>query len=109
MRLLLSAAAIFAAVFTAPSAEAQGGEFMWCGAQADNGTEKTYYYSAFFPAGAWEADRKAFAFKREVEEQEVSAVEVTAYCMPPADPDSATATRNAAMKSAPGTVLNWEG
>lgn len=109
MRPFLSAAAVFTAALAAPSAHAQGGEFMWCGATADNGAVKAYYYSAFFPAGAWEADRKAFAFKREVEEQEISAAEVTAFCMPPADLDMATATRNAAMKSAPGTVLNWEG
>ncbi len=64
MGLFLSAAILAA---TALAAQAQGGEFMWCTATGDKGTEKTYYYSAFFPAGAWEADRKAFAFKREVE------------------------------------------
>lgn len=109
MRLLLSSAAVFAATLASPASHAQGGEYMWCLATADNGTEKTYYYSAFFPAGAWEAERKAFAFKVEVEAQEISAAEVTAMCMPPADYDAAVATRNAAMKSAPGTVMSWEG
>jgi hypothetical protein len=109
MRRFLFATAALVAALSAPSAEAQGGEFMWCAATADNGTEKTYYYSAFFPAGAWEAERKAFAFKREVEEQEISAAEVTATCMPPAEYDAAVATRNAAMQGAPGTVLSWEG
>jgi hypothetical protein len=109
MHLFLSAAILAAAALAAPAAQAQGGEFMWCTATADNGTEKTYYFSAFFPAGAWEADRKAFAFKREVEEREISAATVTAACMPPADYDTAIATRNAAMKAAPGTVLSWEG
>jgi hypothetical protein len=108
MRMLLTAAA-FAAALGAPTAQTQGGEFMWCLATADNGAEKTYYYSAFFPAGAWEKDRKAFAFKREVEEQEISATTVTATCMAPADYDTVVATRNAAMKAAPGTVLSWEG
>jgi hypothetical protein len=108
MRVLLTIAAA-ATALGAPAAQAQGGEFMWCTATADNGVEKTHYYSAFFAAGAWEADRKAFAFKGEVEEQEISAATVTATCMPPADLDQATASRNAAMKAAPGSVLSWEG
>jgi hypothetical protein len=108
MRRLLTAAA-FAAALASPAAQAQGSDFMWCTATADNGAEKTYYYSAFFAAGAWEAERKAFAFKREVEEQEISAVTVTATCVAPADYDTVVATRNAAMKAAPGTVLSWEG
>lgn len=109
MRILLSAAAFLASVLSAAPAQAQGGEFMWCVATADNGSEKAYYYSAFFPAGAWETERKAFAFKSEVESEEISAAAVTATCMPPADYDAAVATRNAAMKAAPGTVLSWEG
>ena len=109
MRILLSAAALIASAFAAAPAQAQSGEFMWCVATADNGAEKSYYYSAFFPAGAWEAERKAFAFKSEVEDQGISAATVTATCMPPADYDAAVATRNAAMKAAPGTVLSWEG
>ena len=109
MRILLSAAALIALAFAAAPAQAQSGEFMWCVATADNGVEKSYYYSAFFAAGAWEAERKAFAFKSEAEDQEISAATVTATCMPPADYDAAVATRNAAMKAAPGTVLSWEG
>lgn len=108
MRIRLPAA-FLAALLTAAPAQAQGGEFMWCAATADNGADKTYYYSAFFPAGTWEAERKANAFKSEVEDQEISAAAVTATCMPPAEYDMAVATRNAAMKSAPGTILGWEG
>lgn len=106
MRLFLSAAILAAA---APAAQAQGGEFMSCTATADKGTEKTYYFSALFLAGAWEADRKAFTLNREVEERDISAATVTAACMPPADYDTAITTRNAAMRAAPGTVLSWEG
>jgi hypothetical protein len=109
MRILLSAAAILAATLAATPAQAQDGEFMWCVATADNGAEKSYIYPAFFPAGAWEAERKALAFKMEIEDQQVSAAAVTATCLPPADYDTAVATRNAAMKAAPGTVLSWEG
>ncbi len=110
MRLFLSAglAVIAAAAAVAPS-QAQGGTFMWCAAWADNGAEKTYFYSAFFAAGAWEADRKALAFKSEVEDEEISAAKVTATCMAPVEYDQAVATRNAAMKGAPGTVLSWAG
>ena len=82
---------------------------MWCVAWSDNGAEKTYYYSAFFSAGAWEAERKALAFKSEVADEEISASTVTATCMAPAEYDKAVATRNAAMKAAPGTVLSWAG
>lgn len=112
MRIVLSAgAAMIAAsmLAAAPTQAQQGGEYMWCAAWADNGAEKTYYYSGFFAAGAWEADRKALAFKSEVEDAEISAASVKATCMAPAAYDKAVATRNAAMKSAPGTVLSWEG
>lgn len=110
MRLILSAGvAAIAAMFAIAPSEAQSGQFMWCAAWADNGAEKTYYYSGFFPAGAWEADRKAAAFKSEVEGAEISASNVTATCMAPAPYDTAIAARNAAMKGAPGTVLGWEG
>ena len=109
MRILLSAAAFLASTLAAAPAQAQGGEFMWCQATADNGAEQTHYYSAFFAAGAWEADRKAFAFKSEVEDQEINAASVTAQCMAPADYDTVVAARNAAMKAAPGQVLSWEG
>jgi hypothetical protein len=72
-------------------------------------SRRRIFYSAFFPAGAWEAERKALAFKSEVEDQEISAAAVTATCLRPADYDAAVATRNAAMKAAPGTVVSWEG
>ena len=111
MRVVLSAGAAMmaASMLAAAPGQAQGGEFMWCAAWADNGAEKTYYYSGFFAAGAWEADRKALAFKSEVEDAEISAATVKATCMAPAPYDKAVATRNAAMKSAPGTILDWQG
>ncbi len=110
MRLLICAgAAVLVAMVSVAPSQAQGGAFMWCQATADNGAEKTVYYSAFFSAGAWEADRKALAFKSEVEDEEISAATVTAKCMAPADYDTVVAARNAAMKAAPGTVLNWAG
>jgi hypothetical protein len=110
MRVMLSAglAMIAAAVSVAP-AQAQGGTFMWCAAWSDNGVEKSYYYSGFFAAGAWEADRKAAAFKAEVADEEISAATVTATCMAPVAYDQAVAARNAAMKGAPGEILSWEG
>ena len=55
----------------------------------------------------WEAERKAFAFKVEIEKTSASKVKTT--CMPPAEYDMAVATRNAAMKGAPGKVLSWAG
>lgn len=112
MRIVLSAGAamiVGSMLAAAPGQAQQGGEYMWCAAWADNGAEKTYYYSGFFAAGAWEADRKAQAFKSEVEDAEISAASVKAACMAPAPYDTAVAARNAAMKSAPGTVLSWEG
>jgi len=91
--------------------QAQAGAVMWCQASADNGAETTTCYSAFFSAGAWEADRQALAFESEVEvdDEEVSATTVTAKCMVPADCDTVVAARNCAMKAAPGKVLSWEG
>jgi hypothetical protein len=109
MRLSIAALALALSPFAAAPSQAQGGEFMWCVAWSDNGAEKTYYYSAFFSAGAWEAERKALAFKSEVADEEISASTVTATCMAPAEYDKAVATRNAAMKAAPGTVLSWAG
>jgi hypothetical protein len=110
MRLALAAAIALAASFGAAPAHAQGGNsFMWCLAWADNGADKTYYYSGFFSAAAWEAEGKARAFKAEVEDAEISAATVSATCMAPAEYDKAIATRNAAMKAGPGTVLSWEG
>jgi hypothetical protein len=116
MGLALGAAVLAAAVSAAP-AQAQGGEFMWCMAWTDSetGADKSYYYySAFFAAGAWEADRKAFAFKNfaaksAVGDTEISPPTLKATCMAPASYDTAVATRNAAMKAGPGKVLSWEG
>ena len=110
MRFLLSAgfAAIVAATVTTP-AQAQGGTFMWCVAWTDTGTEKAYYYSGFFAAGAWEAERKAIAFKSKAAGEGVSVSTLKATCMPPAEYETAVATRIAAMKSAPGKILGWEG
>ena len=110
MRLIISAAAVMLATSTlaaVPAQAQQGGTYMWCTAWTEGAAEKAYYYSAFFAAGAWEAERKAFAFKVEIEKTSVSKVKAT--CMPPAEYDMAVATRNAAMKGAPGTVLSWAG
>ena len=113
MRILMcaGAAGLAAVLATAPPpAQAQpGGTYMWCMAWAENGAEKTYYYSGFFAAGAWEKDRKALAFKLEVEDAEISAAAIKSTCFDPAGYDQAVATRNAAMKSAPGTILDWQG
>jgi hypothetical protein len=110
MRILLSTAALLASVLAAAPAQAQGGEFMWCFARAEIGAERAYFYSAFFPAEAWEADANATAFRREVEAREISdAAEIAAWCLAPASLDEATASRNAAMEALSGTVLDWEG
>lgn len=112
MRVAISTGAMAFAISlstVAPVQAQQGGEYMWCAAWADNGAEKEYFYSGFFAAGAWEAERKALAFKSEVEEAEISAATVKVTCMAPAAYDQAVATRNAAMKGAPGTILAWEG
>lgn len=113
MRVSLAAsAAIVALVLSfaaAPVQAQQGGTFMWCQATSTNGSESSVYYSAFFAAGAWEAERKANAFKAEIEDEEISAASVTAKCRAPVDYDAAVAARNAAMKAAPGKVLSWEG
>lgn len=110
MRLIAAASAILLATtaFAAAPAQArQGGAFMWCTAWTEAPTDKAYFYSGFFAAEAWQADRKAFAFKVDVEK--AHAVKVKSTCMPPADYNAAVATRNAAMKSAPGKILTWEG
>lgn len=111
MRFILAAAAMAIAIssFGSAPAAAQGGEFMWCTAWTDNGSEKAYFYSGFFAAGAWEAERKAVAFKSKVAGEGVSVAALKATCMPPSDYTTAVATRNAAMKGAPGKVLSWEG
>jgi hypothetical protein len=110
MRIILSSLAVLAAsALTFAPAQAQAGAFMWCQAKADNGAGATVYYSAFFSAGAHEAEVKARAFKSKVEGDEVSAAAVTAKCMPPASYEAAVAARNAAMKQEPGKVLSWEG
>lgn len=108
-RFILACSIILAGTMAAMPSQAQGGTFMWCQATADNGSETTVYYSAFFSAGAHQAEAKARAFKSEVENAEVSASTVTSECMAPADYDTAVAARNAAMKSAPGEVLDWKG
>ena len=110
MSLFLAASAILLATSTfaaAPARAQQGGTYMWCTAWTEAPAEKAYYYSAFFAAGALEAERKAFAFKVEIEKTSASKVKTT--CMPPAEYDMAVATRNAAMKGAPGKVLSWAG
>ncbi len=110
MRLIVAAAAILAATSTfaaVPAQAQQGGTYMWCTAWTEAPAEKAYFYSAFFAAEAWQADRKAFAFKVEIEK--TNPVKVKTTCMPPAAYDAAVAARNAAMKSAPGKVLAWEG
>lgn len=110
MRVVLSVGMpMLAAAFFAAPVRAQDGAFMWCQATADNGAETTTYYSAFFPAGAHQAEAKARAFKSEVEDEEISAASVVAKCMTPADYESSVAARNAAMKAVPGKVLSWEG
>ncbi len=102
-------AALTASIFSAALAQAQGGSFMWCMAWTENDAEKAYFYSAFFSAGAWEAERKALAFKNEVEGKESGGAMVKTTCMAPAEYDKAVATRNAAMKAGPGKVLSWAG
>ena len=110
MRLMIAAGAVLlatSAISGAPAQARQGGTFMWCTAWTEAATDKAYFYSGFFAAEAWQAERKAFAFKVDVEK--AHAVKVKSTCMPPADYNAAVATRNAAMKSAPGKVLTWEG
>lgn len=111
MRIIFSAgvAVLAASMLVAAPSQAQGGSFMWCQATADNGADATTYYSAFFSAAAYQAEAKAKAFKSEVEDEEISAASVTAKCTLGADYDAAVASRNAAMKAAPGKVLDWEG
>lgn len=109
MRLTVAAVVLVATstLGAVPAQAQQGGTYMWCTAWTEAPAEKAYFYSAFFAAGAWEAERKAFAFKVEVEK--TSASKVKATCMAPAEYDMAVATRNAAMKGAPGKVLSWAG
>ncbi len=111
MRIVFSAAVVIiaASMLSVAPSQAQGGSFMWCQATADNGADTTTYYSAFFSAAAYQAETKAKAFKSEVEDEDISAASVTAKCTLGADYDAAVASRNAAMKAAPGKVLRWEG
>ncbi|OYW42203.1 MAG: hypothetical protein B7Z38_05815 [Rhodobacterales bacterium 12-64-8] len=104
-----AAATLAASIFAAAPVQAQGGSFMWCQAMASNGSDSDAYYSAFFAAGAWQAEAKAKEFKGAVEDEIISAASVTAKCTLGADYDAAVAGRNAAMKAAPGTILAWEG
>ena len=90
MRSITAAAAILLATFAfaaAPAQARQGGTFMWCTAWTEAPAEKAYFYSAFFVAEAWQAERKAFAFKVDVEK--IHAVKVKSACMPPADYNAA--------------------
>lgn len=106
--LVASVFALATSVFGATPVQAQpGGMYMWCVAWTEGEGAKSYFYSGFFAAGAWEADRKAFAFKVHVEK--TSPIKVKTTCMAPAEYDLAVGTRNAAMKAGPGTILNWEG
>jgi hypothetical protein len=110
MRTVLIAGLLAATTaLAATPSQAQGGAFMWCQARADNGAQTSVYYSAFFSAGAHQAEVKARAFKSEVQDEEVSASTVTAKCMTPGSYDEVVAARNAAMKAEPGKVLSWEG
>lgn len=108
MRIALAAIVLATSAFTAMPAQAQpGGMYMWCMAWTEGEGAKSYFYSGFFAAGAWEADRKALAFKNHVEKSNPAKVKTT--CMKPAEYDLAVGTRNAAMKAGPGTILSWEG
>jgi hypothetical protein len=111
MRINLSAAmaALAASVFAVAPSFAQDGPTMWCQATADNGADASVYYSAFFSAGAHEAEVKARRFKVAAADEEISASAVTAKCTSAPNYEQAVATRNAAMKTAPGKVLSWEG
>lgn len=111
MRLTIAAGTLLlaiSAITVAPAQARQGGTFMWCTAWTEAATDKAYFYSGFFAAEAWQAERKAFAFKVDVEKAH-AGIKVKSTCMPPADHNAAVATRNAAMKAAPGKILNWEG
>ena len=75
MRMIIAAGAILVALssFAAVPAQAQqGSTYMWCTAWTEGAAAKAFYYSAFFAAGAWEAERKALAFKVEVEKVSAS-------------------------------------
>lgn len=111
MRVTICSGALALAVSIVAAAPgfAQDGPTMWCQASADNGAETTVYYSAFFSAQSYEAVAKAGKFKAEAAEAEESAATVTAKCTAAAGYDQAVAGRNAAMKAAPGTVIDWAG
>ncbi|MFZ4684586.1 MAG: hypothetical protein ACOYMK_03125 [Hyphomonadaceae bacterium] len=107
MRVFLSvSAAMLVAAFAETPVQAQDGAFMWCQATVGAGRDKVTYYSGFYSAAADQADAKARAFKSEVEAMELSALAVSAKCMALADYDTAVASRDAAMRAAPGELLN---
>lgn len=108
MRLIITTAFALAPMLAMP-AHAQGGAFMWCQATAEKDGKTSHFYSAFFSAAAWQAERKALGFATELKKSEAAGAEVVAKCMEPADYDAVVAARNAAMKAAPGKVLSWEG
>lgn len=108
-RTLITGAIALAVAVSAAPVYAQDGPTMWCQATADNGADSTVYYSAFFAGQSGQAEQKARAFKSVAEDEEVSAASVTAKCTAAKDYDEAVATRNAAMKAAPGAILDWAG
>lgn len=108
MRFVIAVAFAFSP-FAAMPAQAQGGAFMWCHAAAVKDGKTSNFYSAFFSAAAWQAERKALGFVAELKKSEAAGAEVTAKCMDPTDYDAVVAARNAAMKAAPGKVVSWEG
>lgn len=98
--------AMLVVAFAATPVQAQDGAFMWCQATVGGARDKITYYSGFYSAGPDQAEVKARAFKSEVEDMELSALAVSAKCMALADYDTAVASRDAAMRAAPGEVLN---
>ena len=98
--------AMLVVAFAATPVQAQDGAFMWCQATVGGARDKITYYSGFYSAGPDQAEAKARAFKSEVEDMELSALAVSAKCMALADYDTAVASRDAAMRVAPGEVLN---
>jgi hypothetical protein len=81
-----------------------------CQATVGGARDKITYYSGFYSAGPDQAEAKAKAkaraFKSELEDMELSALAVSAKCMALADYDTAVTSRDAAMRAAPGEVLN---
>ena len=100
--------AMLVVAFAATPVQAQDGAFMWSQATVGGARDKITYYSGFYSAGPdqAEAKAKARAFKSELEDMELSALAVSAKCMALADYDTAVASRDTAMRAAPGEVLN---